>query len=222
MNNNNILDIAKKSENSSKSFITFKNSLKYLKDIDERATPSYQLALQADKKGGKNNYLASSNIIEEEKSSMIESKSEFSNKKDLFRIAMSIPNVYVASISMGANMNQTLKAFKEAYEHNGPSLIIAYSPCISHGITGGLRNSLDEEKLLVESGYNILMRYNPIDNKLSIDSKEPNFSKYETVFENELRYKNLKKANPKAYEELYTLNIDSAKERYEYYKKLSE
>ena len=85
VNNNNILDIAKKSENSSKSFITFKNSLKYLKDIDERATPSYQLALQADKKGGKNNYLASSNIIEEEKSSMIESKSEFSNKKDLFK-----------------------------------------------------------------------------------------------------------------------------------------
>ena len=85
VNNNNILDIAKKSENSSKSFITFKNSLKYLKDIDERATPSYQLALQANKKGGKNNYLASSNIIEEEKSSMIESKSEFSNKKDLFK-----------------------------------------------------------------------------------------------------------------------------------------
>ena len=86
VNNNNILDIAKNSENSSKSFITFKNSLKYLKDIDERATPSYQLALQADKKGGKNNYLASSNIIEEEKSSMIESKSEFSNKKDLFKL----------------------------------------------------------------------------------------------------------------------------------------
>ena len=86
VNNNNIIDIAKKSENSSKSFITFKNSLKYLKDIDERATPSYQLALQADKKGGKNNYLASSNIIEEEKSSMIESKSEFSNKKDLFKL----------------------------------------------------------------------------------------------------------------------------------------
>ena len=83
-NNNIILDIAKNSENSSKSFITFKNSLKYLKDKDERTTPSYQLALQADKKGGKNNYLTSSNIIEEEKSSMIESKSEFSNKKDMF------------------------------------------------------------------------------------------------------------------------------------------
>ena len=85
-NNDIILDIAKNSENSSKSFITFKNSLKYLKDKDERTTPSYQLALQADKKGGKNNYLASSNIIEEEKSSMIESKSEFSNKKDLFNL----------------------------------------------------------------------------------------------------------------------------------------
>ena len=144
------------------------------------------------------------------------------NKKDLFRIAMSIPNVYVASISMGANMNQTLKAFKEAYEHKGPSLVIAYSPCISHGITGGLRNSLDEEKLLVESGYNLLMRYNPLDNKLSIDSKEPDFSKYESIFERELRYKNLKKTNPKAYEDLYTLNLDSAKERYDYYKKLSE
>ena len=144
------------------------------------------------------------------------------NKKDLFRIAMSIPNVYVASVSMGANMNQTLRAFKEAYEHNGPSLIIAYSPCIAHGITGGLRNSLDEEKLLVESGYNLLMRYNPNNSELSIDSKEPDFSKYETIFEKELRYKNLKKTNPKAYEDLYTLNLDAAKERYDYYKKLSE
>ena len=162
------------------------------------------------------------------KSTKYASVAEFSsngkktNKKDLFRIAMSIPNVYVASVSMGANMNQTLRVFKEAYEHNGPSLIIAYSPCIAHGITGGMRNSLDEEKLLVESGYNILMRYNPEDNKLSIDSKEPDFSKYETIFERELRYKNLKKTNPKSYEELYTLNMDSAKERYDYYKKLSE
>ena len=82
VNNNIILDITKNSENTPKSFISFKNSLKYLKDKDERTTPSYQMALQADKKGGKNNYLTSSNIIEEEKSSMIESKSEFSNKKE--------------------------------------------------------------------------------------------------------------------------------------------
>ena len=92
-------------------------------------------------------------------------------KKDLFKIAMSIPNVYVASVSMGANMMQTLKVFKEAYEHNGPSLIIAYSPCIEQGIYGGLNNSLDEQKLSVECGYNILMRYLPNEEKLIIDSK---------------------------------------------------
>ena len=84
--NNIFYEMAKNSENSTntKSFITFKNSLKYIKDKDERTTPSYQLALQTDKKSGKNNYVTSSNIIEEEKSSMMESKSEFSNKKDLF------------------------------------------------------------------------------------------------------------------------------------------
>ena len=82
-NNNIILEIAKNSENSTKSFITFKNSLKYIKDKDERTTPSYQLALQADKKEGNNCYVTSSNIIEEEKSSMLESKTEFSNKKNI-------------------------------------------------------------------------------------------------------------------------------------------
>ena len=81
--NNIILELAKNSENSTKSFITFKNSLKYIKDKDERTTPSYQLALQAGKKGGNNAYIATSNIIEEEKSSMIESKTEFSNKKEI-------------------------------------------------------------------------------------------------------------------------------------------
>ena len=77
------------------------------------------------------------------------------NKKDLFRIAMAIPNVYVASISMGANMMQTLKVFKEANEHNGPAIIIAYSPCIEQGIYGGLNNSLEEQKLLVDANTNI-------------------------------------------------------------------
>ena len=81
--NNLILELVKNSENSTKSFISFKNSLKYIKDKDERTTPSYQLALQADKKGGNNCYITTSNIIEEEKSSMIESKSEFSNKKEI-------------------------------------------------------------------------------------------------------------------------------------------
>ncbi len=148
------------------------------------------------------------------------SKGKKTNKKDLFKIAMCIPNVYVASISLGANMNQTIKVFKEANEHNGPSLVIAYSPCIEHGIKGGLTNAIEEQKLLVESGYNILMHYNPEEEKLYIDSKEPDFSKYESVFDKELRYKNLETINDKEYQKLYEENIDNAKKRYEYYKKI--
>ena len=143
-------------------------------------------------------------------------------KKDLFQIAMNIPNTYVASISAGANPMQTIKSFKEAMEHNGPSVIIAYSPCIAHGIIGGLENSIEEQKLLVESGYNILMRYNPEENKLTIDSKEPNYSLYETVFAKEMRYKNLERLNEKEYSRLYNEQMKNAKERYDYYKSLSE
>ncbi len=139
------------------------------------------------------------------------------NKKDLFRMLMAIPNVYVASVSLKASPTQTLKAFKEANEHVGPSVIIAYSPCIAHGIKGGLSSSTEEEKLLVETGYNILMRYKPNDG-LYIDSKEPDFSKYEEVFKKELRYKNLEELNAKEYNELYNKNIDFAKKRFEYYK----
>lgn len=82
------------------------------------------------------------------------------NKKDLAALMMTYENVYVAKIAMGANQNQTLRAIKEAYEYNGPSLIIAYSPCIEHGIKGGLM-SQNEEKLAVECGYWQLFRYNP-------------------------------------------------------------
>ncbi len=162
------------------------------------------------------------------KSTRVGAVAEFSSngklkpKKDLFQIGMGIPNCYVASISAGANMMQTIKSFKEAMEHNGPSLIIAYSPCIAHGIKGGLSNSIDEQTLLVESGYNILMRYNPNENKLTIDSKEPNFQLYESVFEKEMRYKNLEDLNEKDYERLYKENITNAQNRYEYYEKLSK
>ena len=142
------------------------------------------------------------------------------SKKDLFRIAMAIPNVYVASISMGANMMQTLKVFKEAYEHDGPSLIIAYSPCIEQGIYGGLPNSLEEQKLLVDIGYNLLMRYNPEDNKLTVDSKEPDFNNYDTIFRRELRYKNLESSNKEEYEKLFEENLNQAKERYYYFKSI--
>jgi len=162
------------------------------------------------------------------KSTRVGAVAEFSStgklkpKKDLFEIAMNIPNVYVASISAGASREQTIKAFKEANEHNGPSVIIAYSPCIAHGIKGGLSNSIEEQKLLVESGYNILMRYIPEEDKLYIDSKEPNFQLYETVFAKEMRYKNLETTNEKEYENLYVTNMKNAKKRYEHYEKISK
>ena len=133
---------------------------------------------------------------------------------------MAIPNVYVASISMGANMMQTLKAFKEAYEHNGPSLIIAYSPCISQGILGGLSNQLEEQKILVDVGYNMLMRYNPEEDKLIVDSKEPDFGNYDVVFERELRYRNLENINEEEYQELYEANMNASRDRYTYFKNL--
>ena len=148
------------------------------------------------------------------------SSGKLESKKDLFRIAMSIPNVYVASISMGANPMQTLKALKEAYNHNGPSLIIAYSPCIEQGIYGGLTNSIEEQKLLVNVGYNLLMRYNPEEDKIYIDSKEPDFDNYDTVFRKELRYKNLEYKNEDEYQELYRKNLEDARSRYEYFKNL--
>lgn len=148
------------------------------------------------------------------------SKGKHESKKDLFKIAMNIPNVYVASISMGANMMQTLKAFKEANEHNGPAIIIAYSPCIEQGIYGGTSESLEEQKLLVDVGYNILMRYNPTKKELSIDSKEPDFTNYEKVFKRELRYKNLESKNKEEYEYLYEKNLNDAIERYNYFKDL--
>lgn len=161
------------------------------------------------------------------KSTRVGAVAEFSStgklkpKKDLFQIAMNIPNVYVASVSAGASREQTIKSFKEANEHNGPSVIIAYSPCIAHGIKGGLSNSIEEQKLLVESGYNILMRYLPEEDKLYIDSKEPNFQLYETVFAKEMRYKNLETLNEKEYESLYITNMNNAKKRYEYYESIS-
>ena len=133
---------------------------------------------------------------------------------------MSIPNVYVASISMGANAMQTLKAFKEAKEHNGPSLIIAYCPCIEQGIVGGMTNQIDEQKLLESVGYNLLMRYSPEEDKLTIDTKEVDFSNYDEVFRKELRYKNLEVKNESEYERLYEENLNYAKMRYNYFKDL--
>ena len=139
-------------------------------------------------------------------------------KKDLFRIAMSYPNAYVASVSLGGNMMHTIKAFKEAEEHNGPSIIIAYSPCVEQGIKGGMVNSIKEEALAVDSGYVLLMRY--FDNKLHLDSKEPNFDKYDEFLSNENRYANLKKVNKQEADNLLNMQKEWAKNRFDYYSKL--
>ena len=158
------------------------------------------------------------------KSSQLGQVAEFANfgkknyKKDLFRIAMSYPNCYVASISLGANPIQAIKAYKEAENHNGPAIIIAYAPCIEHGIKSGCSNK--EEKLVVETGYTLLMRYNPDENKLYLDSKEPNYDKLDELWNNETRFNALKIKNPKLAEELLSMQKEELKSRYNYYKEL--
>jgi len=140
------------------------------------------------------------------------------NKKDLFKIASNYNNVYVASVCLGANPMHTIRCFMEAEKHNGPSIIIAYSPCNEHGIKGGLSNSLDEQKLSVECGYNILMRYK--ENKLYLDSPEPNFDKYEEFLNNEVRFSSLKLKNKELADILLEEQKNNAKERYQSYKNL--
>nr|MCR4581743.1 4Fe-4S dicluster domain-containing protein [Bacilli bacterium] len=143
-------------------------------------------------------------------------------KKDLFRIAMTYPNTYVASINMSANPMQAIKSMKEAFEHVGPSIIICYAPCIEHGIKGGMGCSLKEAKKAAEVGYSLLMRYNPDENKLYMDSKEPKFDEYDSFLENEVRYNSLKKVNPDEAQELLEDNKTNSINRYNYYKELSK
>ena len=142
------------------------------------------------------------------------------HKKDLFRIAMSYPNCYIGTICLGSNMMQAISTMKEAMEHNGPSIIICYCPCIEHGIKGGMGCSLAEEKLAVDSGYVLLMRYNPETKLITMDSKEPNFDKYDEFLSNEVRYRSLKLKNKEFSDELLKLNKEEAIERYNYYKDL--
>ena len=157
------------------------------------------------------------------KSTKLGAVAEFANfgkktaKKDLFKIASCIPNCYVASISLGANMQQAINAFKEAEEHDGPAIIIAYSPCIEHGIKTGMGCSITEEKLAVDCGYTLLLRY---DGKYHLDSKEPDFDKYEQFLDNEVRFNALKiKDKDLAYEILESQKQNAIK-RYNYYKNL--
>ena len=159
------------------------------------------------------------------KSTKLGAVAEFANfgkktiKKDLFKIATCIPNCYVASISLGSNMQQAINAFKEAEEHDGPAIIIAYSPCIEHGIKTGMGCSIGEEKLAVECGYTLLMRY---DGDLHLDSKEPNFDKYEEFLNNEVRFNSLKIKNPELAKELLNEQKNNAINRYNYYKKIAK
>ena len=140
-------------------------------------------------------------------------------KKDLARMALSYPHVYVGQVSMGANMMQTIKTFMEAKNHNGPSIIIAYAPCIAQGIKGGMINSSNEEKKATEAGYFPIFRYNPDTKEFSLDSKA-DFSKYKEFLDGETRYSSLAKVNPEEKDALYEQNEANAKGRYEYYDSL--
>ncbi|HIU60663.1 MAG TPA: pyruvate:ferredoxin (flavodoxin) oxidoreductase [Candidatus Stercoripulliclostridium merdigallinarum] len=145
-------------------------------------------------------------------------------KKDLGMMAMSYGYVYVAQVAMGANMNQLLKALKEAEAYKGPSLVIAYATCINHGVN--MSRPMDEMKKAVECGYWQLYRYNPAlaaegKNPFTLDSKEPT-GDYAAFLQGEVRYASLKKLYPAVAEQLYKENEEEAKARYAGYKKLAE
>ena len=141
-------------------------------------------------------------------------------KKDLARIAMCYPHVYVACVNIGYNKEQYLKALQEANNHNGPSIIIAYAPCIEHGIKTGMEHSLDDAYLASKCGYFLTFRYNPDNKTFSLDSKDVDFEEYDKFLSNENRYANLKKVNSEEAEELLNRQKEWAKNRFDYYSKL--
>lgn len=146
-------------------------------------------------------------------------------KKDLAGIAMSYGNVYVAQIAMGADYSQTIKAIVEAESYDGPSLIIAYAPCINHGIRAGMNNAQLEEAKAVKSGYWHLFRYNPVlkeegRNPFILDSQEPTLA-YEDFLTGEVRYDVLMRSNPERAKELFARAEKEAKERLTHLKKLA-
>ncbi len=143
-------------------------------------------------------------------------------KKDLARMLLAYPHVYIATVSLGANMMHVIRTLKEAAAYHGPSIVIAYTPCISHGIDGGMENSVSMEKLATECGYFPIFHYDPVAKKFYLDSKEPNFDLYDQFLQSQTRYKMLSKINPEHATELLNANKENAKERYAYYKMLSE
>lgn len=136
-------------------------------------------------------------------------------KKDLAKMALNYKNVYVATVSLGANYMQTIKAFNEAASYNGPSIIICYAPCIAHGIKSGMKSAIEEEKLVTESGYFPLFRYNPETEIFTLDSKA-DFTKYNEIFNRENRYS----INEEEKISLLEQNKKNAIDRYNEYKTL--
>jgi pyruvate-ferredoxin/flavodoxin oxidoreductase len=148
-------------------------------------------------------------------------------KKDLGMMAVSYGYVYVAQVSMGANQSQYLKAVREAEAYPGPSLIIAYAPCINHGLRSGMGKTQEEGKLAVASGYWHLYRFNPLleaegKNPFTLDSKEPDWTKFQDFLMSEVRYSSLKKAFPENAKELFVAAEENAKWRYKGYVRLSQ
>ena len=147
-------------------------------------------------------------------------------KKRLADIAMSYGYIYVAQIAMGADMNQTLKAIKEAESYHGPSLIIGYAPCEMHSIKGGMTNCQAEMKKAVDCGYWNNFRYDPRlaaegKNPFMLDSKAPTTS-YRDFIMNEARYSSLTRSNPERADKLFAKAEDTAKDRYDYLSHLAE
>ena len=148
-------------------------------------------------------------------------------KKDLGLIATTYGYVYVAQVAMGADNAQTLKALREAEAYDGPSLVIAYSPCINHGLKAGMGHSQEEERLAVECGYWQLWRYNPElenegKNPFSLDSKEPDWSKFNDFLKGEVRFASIFKAFPDVAQELFDAAQANARWRYSNYVRLSK
>jgi len=147
-------------------------------------------------------------------------------KKDLGMIASTYGYVYVAQVAIGADKNQFLKALKEAESYEGPSLIIAYAPCINHGIKAGMGKTVEREKKAVDAGYWHLYRFNPLlkeegKNPFILDSKAPSAS-FKEFLEGEVRYDSLKVSFPEIAEELYIKAEKDAKDRYDGYVRMAE
>lgn len=147
-------------------------------------------------------------------------------KKDLGAMIMTYGYVYVAQVAMGSSQNQYLKALKEAEAYPGPSMIIAYAPCINHGLRASMGRTQAEEKKAVESGYWTLFRYNPLlekegKNPFQLDSKEPDWSKFQDFLNGEVRYTSLKKSFPAEADRLFAAAEENAKWRYNSYLRLA-